>query len=376
MKTETWEKKINSAIENTEEDGVRANFTMYDSSIVKSLRVLCVYRVQLAYNELQIPVATNCAAAIADRNDCIRYAAQVRRAAILFEERSNLEIDASSRTKSGQEKRAQEYEKFYKRKAKLFLSDLKKALGKRRIAKAKKEIAELQEKQKVLIDRIKEETRKAFAARKEEIKKQKAANEEALKSGRFWEADTGSLKTFFHPPFEKNCLVDVSERWRAALFAECKSSGYKSYNGWRHKLVGTGRYYLCGIDDNGQEWGNQVQSMQYRDYDEYGDIAISGTVPGIMEILFDLPREYDIDTGYRQGDILFIPSSLEPGYHWNWDTNDSFQVRGSHVISSIGLQKHDHIIFSEHDIFVTHTDHKYLILPAGQYKYFLTVDPD
>ena len=241
------------------------------------------------------------------------------------------------------------------------------AAAKKEVVRLNKIISGLQAGQKKLIAEMRALNSAKMLADKNIKRAEREANEQAIKSGEFWEASVEALKEYFAPPFEKNYLADVSEKWRAALFLEMKSEGYKSYNGWRHKLVATGGGYLCGIDDNGDEWGYKVELNEYLSYDEYYDLKPDATVEGVMSALF---WEGDLSGAERQGDLLFVPTSLPAEatplhpHHGEW------VVRGSHTITSADLQRNGRYFSSSNEITITHTSHAPIVLRPGTYRLY------
>lgn len=232
------------------------------------------------------------------------------------------------------------------------------------------------------------------------------------------EADKEALKGYFHPPFDKNYLADVSERWRAALFIECESINYKDYNGnWRHKLGGTGRGYLCGIDDNGDEWGHRVEGLP-QGRDDHDNLSLDSTVEEAMAILFGI-RAAALAECTRQGDLLFCPAKIpsenkvicercgmpesqhfaskldldsERGIYEDYlacycagsyerysprtikapvlEPEEKWTPRESHDITSPSLQRNGRYFRADHQITVSHTSHPTVVLPPGEYRLY------
>lgn len=277
-------------------------------------------------------------------------------------------IHINERLKDGPERRAEAKANFIIKYGTEFLHNLRKLSSKSNLTKIRKQITNLQTKQKELLPQLRAVNSEFILQRKVKKEEQRKQNEEALKSGEFWKADRDSLKDYFHPPFHKNYLADVSEEWRAALFVECESVSYKRWDkSWGHKLRGTSRGYLCGIDDNGDEWGHEVFHL-YQPYDQYDSKELCGTVEDAMAELFDI-SESKLALCERQGDLLFaiekIPEEVE------LHTQEApWEVRESHIIESRGLKRNGRYFKSDTDIFVTHTSHKAIVLPAGGYRLY------
>jgi hypothetical protein len=191
------------------------------------------------------------------------------------------------RTKEGRELRHAELEKMQIEEGELFLSAHEAAV--RKIPALTKKIATLQAEQKALLPELRRANSQFLASRKSQKAAARQADTEALASGRFWEASRETLKDYFHPPFDRNYLADVSAKWRAALYTEMGSTAWKDGKGdWRHKNIGTGRGYLCGIDDNGDEWGHSVDLRRHVGQDAYGDFGYVATVEDAISELCDV----------------------------------------------------------------------------------------
>lgn len=294
---------------------------------------------------------------------------QIEQAAHIKSDSARIAIPISAKRKNGDQLRAEARAAWEVEIGKRFLADYRSAIKKSTLATIRKTISALQTQQQALLPQLRAANSAYLAGKKTEREAQAAKNTAALTSGRFWEADKDILKKYFHPPFDKNYLADVSERWRAALFLECKSISYKWGGNWRHKLGGTRRGYLCGIDDNGDEWGHRIERLP-QSHDQHGNAALDTTVEEAMSELFGLPVK-SLANCQRQGDLLFcrvenLPAGIEidPVDDWDWE------VRESHVISSIGLHRNGRYLQSAMPIRVTHTSHPELLLPPGDYRLY------
>ena len=290
---------------------------------------------------------------------------EIRQAADLVITRYPSEtIKINARAKNGEEKRRVARADFEARMASAFLADHKAATGKRALAVVRKKITALQAQQMELLAQMRAANSAYFAARA-------AENALALKEGRFWDCDRAALKGYFHPPFTRNYLADVSEQWRAALYMEMQSTGYKGWSGdWRHKLIGTGRGYLCGVDDNGDEWGHRVDMHSELTQDQYGDYDYSATVEQAMAVLYGIPA-IKLDTCRRQGDLLFAEAPAFPGPGSTLHPQpEPWNIRESHQIESPSLERNGRWFRSADPITVTHTSHQPVILPPGGYRLY------
>lgn len=315
-------------------------------------------------------------------------------------------IRINERTKTGPEKRAEAKLLWMIEVGNQFLADYRAKTGKKYLAGLRKNITDLQAQQKALIPKLRESNSQYLADRKTKSQEQARKNAEALQSGRFWEADKETLKNYFHPPFARNYLADVSAKWRAALYTEMGSTAYKGYSGdWRHKNIGSGNGYLCGIDDNGDEWGHRVDLTGYLDHDQYGDYGYADvTVEDAMAELFGVSKD-KLDKCVRQGDLLFCATTLRK-QPWETDTCSNcgnpraahgaygytdcnsfvpkmgvpvemqahegpYQIRESHEVLSTGLRVNGGQYFaSQKPIYVRHTSHAMVTLPAGEYRLY------
>lgn len=241
------------------------------------------------------------------------------------------------------------------------------AEAKKRIKIVQKEISFLQSMQKEVLKDMRKANSEYMAERKQLAAERRETNTKAFESGNFWEADQKAIKEYFHPPFKKNHLTDVSDEWRAALFLECESISYKTYRGnWGHKLSGTGRAYLCGIDDNGDEWGHECEVPL--EYDQFYNMILSSSVESAMMQLFDISRQ-DLSGSFRQGDLLFSHAEI-PEDTTLVEQDEPWEIRESHTVESKGLLRNGRYFKSNEEIHVTHTTHHPVILPAGEYRLY------
>jgi len=390
---------------------IRATYTATDSSVQAELRLACRWTIQVQVDHLHGPKNL--------RGDYpqpqIWHDFGALECSIIgnteFEGKGRITLAANARTKAGPAARAQAETKFETDCGKAFLAEHRKIT--RRLGKIRGTVAKLQAQQKALPPQMRAVNAAYLAELKTAKAEQSERNAEALKSGRFWEADQNALKGYFHPPFDKNFLADVSERWRAALFVECESVSWKNnYGGWGHKLSGTGRGYLCGIDDNGDEWGHEVRGL-YQSSDFYGNTALTGTAEQAMSHLFGVAKT-KLAPCERQGDLLFCREEI-PGEHvvcglcnrplapsiatgksiceycWNWEgeiktlpavelhsQTTPWVIRESHAVSSPSLQRNGQYFRADDEITVTHTSHAPVVLAAGSYRLYelLVADAD
>lgn len=287
-------------------------------------------------------------------------------------------LPISARTKTGPEKRAEAKAAFVIEAGQAFLADYKEATSKKALDRVRSVIADLQNRQKALIPRLRKANSEYLAQRKAAKAERNRKNTEALAAGRFWECDREYLKGYFHPPFARNYLADVSEKWRAALYTEMESTAWKARKGdWRHKNIGTGWAYLCGIDDNGDEWGHLVNLRSMMNTDRHGDLEYMASVEDAMCKLFDIPK-YKIRSCVRQGDLLFCPEAI-PDVELH-PHEGPLEVRESHRIESPSLERNGQWFRSADPITVTHTSHQPVTLEPGEYRLYTLqstdTDPD
>lgn len=342
-----------------------AVFSRRDNSVQAELRLEASWNISYPVDEIGYP--KNLAG---DYNNPLwlqmrDIASAIRRAAALKTGRCDTKLQINERTKTGPERRAEAKNNFIIEAGNAFLADYRAVTGKRAVAAIRKTITDLQAQQKALLPQLRAVNAAYLAGKKTEKQAQADKNAEALKSGRFWDADKETLKGYFHPPFDKNYLADVSEKWRAALFLECKSVSFKTYSGsWGHKLAGTGRGFLCGIDDNGDEWGHRANSLP-QSHDQFGDAGLDSTVEEAMAELFDISKN-ELAKCYRQGDLLFCPAPIPP--ETKMIPAEKWAIRESHELWSPGLNHNGTYFKSNREILVSHTSHADVILPPGEYE--------
>lgn len=431
MKTEKIANDLREKIKKLEADRttLHCRFELRDESVQAELRLSANWTIHRPVDQIQFPknltpmpyYRSRCSdGTIRDNNNQIvdypsgilwhdmqAHADAIRTVAHIKTGKNAATIKINERKKTGQTERAEAKNQFIIASCRQFLADYKSAASKSNIKKIDKQIADIQAQQKALMPALRKSNSEFCAARKNAKTEQGKKNAAALISGRFWEADETAIKGYFHPPFDKNYLADVSEKWRAALFLECESISFKGYNGdWRHKLGGTGRGYLCGIDDNGDEWGFVVRNI-WQSSDSFGNSALEGTVEGAMTIVFNITKS-DLAKCTRQGDLLFCPAEIpgertvcshcrrpwEPFKNSSGDITckhcfvpiaepktlppvevkpaDQWEPRTGHILTSSSL-KHNGVYFcAENDIVATHTSHPSVTLPAGEYRLYMS----
>ncbi len=274
---------------------LKTYYNVADDSIQPELRLQAYWRVKLPVDIIHYPKNLR-----GDTNPLwqqmrdLNY--EINTTAKITYIRKHLTKKINSRTKSGPQLRKAVTQQFRVDCGNQFLSDC--ALAKKNTKKLNAKIADLQAQQKPLLKRLRAANSEYIAERKAEKRQIAHENTQAIASGRFWDADGDALKAYFSPPFEKNYIAAVSKKWRAALVLECESINYKRATGnWGHKLGSTGRGYLCGIDDNGDEWGHVVDMQAHQDYDDFSDRRLGGTVEQAMSELFQVQEDYLDDCG-------------------------------------------------------------------------------
>lgn len=374
MKGKTLQEKIEEIT--SSKSPLKSSFEIADYSTQQNLRLSAAWRIDLQvdllhYQKNLSEVDTVDSAWYQMR--CLESA--ISTAATCSSSEEILLLAANAKTKSGAAEREVAKQEFMRTQQLTFLSAYKKAALKNSLKKQTKNIAALQAQQKALMVKMREHNSEIISARKTAAADQREKNELALKSGEFWKADEKTLKTYFHPPFPRNYLADVSEKWRAALFTEMDSTAWKAGKEWRHKNIGTGRTYLCGIDDNGDEWGVRVNLSAHLGRDFYGDLGYAGvTVEDAMSELFNVAKR-DLDTATRQGDLLFCPCTIPAATELH-DEVEAWTVRESHAVTSEGLRRNGQYFVSENPVTITHTSHAPVILPAGAYRLYQLQDAD
>lgn len=415
MNLQNQVKKITSKIEKITADRtqVMADYTIRDDSVQAELRLSAKWEILLPVDRIHSPrdLSKNNLDLWRKMYDLDRDLTQSRTLKI---GESNVVIEINARTKTGAGKRTDTKNAWIIEAGNAFLSDYRAVTSKRHLAVVRKSITDLQTVQKSLLPKLRESNVAYLAGKKTAREEQTAKNIAALKSGRFWEADRDALKNYFHPPFDKNYLADISEKWRSALFLECKSMSYERFNGeWGHKLAGTGRGYLCGIDDNGDEWGHHCNISMVED--NFGDPKLDGTVEEGMSDLFGINKN-KLRTCQRQGDLLFCPTKIMTedspehcqrcgaardrhtgdrqqcpddllGYNYGTyrphidrapilTPEEKWTPRVSHDITSPTLKHNGTYFRADDNIVISHTSHKVLTLPAGEYRLYALAKVD
>ena len=362
--------KIDAIINNPAPVVGSVRFKIIDESVQAELRLRAEWAIRVSVDSINYPKA------LSDdgRKHWLKaYGIDelIRSETILARGGEILHLPANAKTKSGAERRAAAEGEFRVRMMTEFLSAYKKAIKPRSVSRAHKRVEKLQAEQQEHILRLRAENSKTVLARRTGKAEERARDQEALKSGRFWEASKEAIKGFFHPPFSKNYLADVCGHWRAALYLEVESKGYKNGGGvWRHKLVATERAYLCGIDDNGDEWGHEVELMLPPN-EHYDPDMGAATVEMAMEELFGVHQgRINALECKRQGDLLFcrekIPASVELE-----SQNEPWEIRESHRIECTApYARNGNWIRTEANLTVAHTSHQPVTLEPGDWRLY------
>lgn len=352
-------------------------YTLSDTSVQAQIRLSTSWSITLSAGSIAYPRQLSEAVASGDEDRALwqqmrRLDEAIREAAQLGHGGVETTINCNARRKNGPAMRDRVKRQWSAEAGSRFLREYRAATLVRRVALATAKIVALQAEQRALLPQLRAANSRYLAGLKTAREEQVLKNATALQSGRFWEANAEAIKKHFHPPFGKNYLADVSARWRAALFLECESVSYKRGDGsWGHKLAGTDRGYLCGIDDNGEEWGRGCRINLHSD--DYGDLRLHGTVAEAMAALFDVPISC-LDDCQRQGDLLFrrlaAPPdvALQPATEWI--------PRDPHTVTSPGLQHNGNYLASGDAITVSHPSHPVLTLEPGAYRLYLTSGHD
>lgn len=335
----------------------RANFKVEDNSTQAELRVTVRWQISLPVDQIKYPknLSPEGRPAWVKLN---MLAGQIDQVARLSEERRSLVEKINVKTIFGPARRDVAKAAFVAGIEKEFLAAYKIVTTKKHLKSINAQVAELQTQQKEILPEIRRHNSEYVSG----CKTAKQAQRDAIARGEFWKADRDLLKQYFNPPFSKNYLADVSEKWRAALFLQV-AHDYNPQTGY-DGLIPTGVGYLCGIDDNGDEWGH---TLDMRDEGDYYGVDYSAKVEDAMGKLFNISVS-KLSTCQRQGDLLFCPAKIPA--ETQLTHQPEWNVRESHTVQSAGLHRNGRYFISVKEIEVTHTSHARLILPAGSYKIY------
>lgn len=227
---------------------------------------------------------------------------------------------------------------------------------KSRLAKIKK----LQQRQAQIIAEIRKLNGAVVVARRRQAQEKRDREQAALEGGRFWECSEETLKDFFHVPMKPRKLVDVSERHRAALFVHLELEDY-----YVKQLVPSEQAYLCGIDDNGEQWGFRITRYPRWTYDS--------SVEEAMAECWHVPMEV-VKRSYRQGEVLVWPETVPPGT--TLTPKPVCDVAPSHTMKSKTLTVNGTRFMSFDPIRIEHPTHGALELPPGEYRFAIHTNGD
>lgn len=374
MKLETIKRKIR---DRKNSNRIYSEYRITDDSIQAELRLSVQYSINYQVDAIHYPKNLD----RSDRNNPLwermrELENKIKESAKFTSRCEQFIVRASSKSAKGQRIRERAETEFRRLHGEEFLEMYRQANLKSNVSRVKKEIEQLQREQMQIIPEMRAHNSAYLSDRKQVKAQQREADQQALTSGEFWKANKEAIKDYFSPPFTRNYLCDVSERWRAALYSEVQSTGWKAGKGdWRHKLIGTGRCYLCGIDDNGDEWGHRVDLQPATDH--YGDPMYSEySVEEAMATLFGVDQ---IKLCYceRQGDLLFCSESTGDKINNLQEQSEPWEIRESHIVESDGLMRNGRYFFSPNPITITHTSHQTVVLEPGEYRlYELQINAD
>ncbi len=361
----TIEHKIQAARQNP---ALSITHSVIDESVQAELRISEKSEIRLVVDALHCPKDLGAGREIHPLwAEFCRAESEISAAALVYASRAALTEKIPSTTVAGAALRADATAGFALATGQALVAALP---GKREIARRRAVIATGQARQTAILAEMRRHNAGVLAGFRATKQAERSTDAAALAEGRFWDASKDALKRFFHPPFAKNYLADVSERWRAALYLECVSVSYRRGNGgWGHKLAGTGHAYLCGVDDNGEEWGHQCRVALVRD--EYGDATLDSSVENALAPLFGFRgTASSLQACTRQGDLLFSPEQI-PAETVLKAQLEPWEVRESHTIAAPGLERNGRYFRSSAPIAVTHTSHAAVTLPPGSYRLYL-----
>jgi len=210
----------------------------------------------------------------------------------------------------------------------------------------------LQQEQRKFIDSLRAWNAKCLLEQKKAATERRDKERRALESGDFWECSEDTLKRFFNVPFSARKLVDVSEKHRAAFFVALEYGGYGT------GLITTHIGYLCGIDNNGEQWGFRVR----------GNWSYDSTVVDAMSDVWGVPTKI-VNESHRQGEILFHPEPVPPEVELVREGD--WQIRPQHIVKSAGLEHDGDYFRSASAITVEHPTHHSVNLIPGEYRVYV-----
>ena len=154
----------------------------------------------------------------------------------------------------------------------------------------------------------------------------------ALEEGNYENVSDETLKQFikyYFPEFSraKLYIIDKSSKYRAVLFCTLELGPYV-YN-----LV-PAEYYLCGEDDNGEEWCHIITTNFISDYytKEEIDNLYKRSVKWAESQLLNVPLEYFDYFIDRQGDVFVFRDEEEQADYREQEETDEFEILPNHVL--------------------------------------------
>lgn len=149
------------------------------------------------------------------------------------------------------------------------------------------------------IKSIIEEGRARRAHKVASDKKHRESQLRSAKEGDFCGIEDKYLRSIFGSWLDSMRIADKSSAHRAILAVT-----------HRYKVGDVAPCYLMGIDDNGDTWRHEINISTDLSYSYEGYSSIDLDVEKAMAQLFQCKIE-DINTGFRQGDVLVVPGISE-----------------------------------------------------------------
>jgi len=198
----------------------------------------------------------------------------------------------------------------------------------------------------------------------------------ALEAGDYDKVSDETLKQFIKSTFidraKKIKILDKSTKYRAILFCTLEKCQF---------CLVPAQYYLCGEDDNGEEWLHTVYTVDVSEYEYCSacDELYRKTVEWAEAWLLDISTSFFERFIDRQGDVFVFRDDEQTDYKEQEET-DEFEILPNHTLklsetAVIKYKRKRNRIYIDLPVpaILEHPSHHHVQLPPAKYIFVYVV---